>query len=124
MKTHSLMELISYWYVIIHAGVFHTWTPNRKVNASPDFPALAVLPTLQTHTDFNGDGSDRKGSSIHRSWPVNVGPDILRRIVIHNTFDPTDVDSSGSGIRTDQPSERKIKYRSHNRLRKNIYFNI
>lgn len=34
---------------------------------------------------------------------MDVSPDVLWRVIIHDTFDATDVDSSGGCIRADQP---------------------
>lgn len=114
-----------------------TCIPSRKVKARPAFPALAVLPILNKDREartkspsehltiwritYNTDFCKNilqclktlDSSYIHirlmDSSPVDVRPDVLRCVIIHNTFDPVDVDASGSCVCTDQPSERHVR---------------
>lgn len=44
--------------------------------------------------------------------PVDVRPDVLRSVVINDTFNSFDVDSSGRSVSADQPAG-EIKLRSH-----------
>lgn len=37
---------------------------------------------------------------------MNVGPDVLRRVIVDHTFDSADIDASGSCVCADQPAWR------------------
>lgn len=81
------------------------------MKARPAFPALAVLPILNRDTEARRQFHlaafktlDSSHSSLMYSSPVNVRPDVLWCVIIHNTFDPVDVDASGSCVCADQPS--------------------
>lgn len=37
---------------------------------------------------------------------MNVGPDVLRRVIVDHTFDSVDIDASGSCVCADQPAWR------------------
>lgn len=66
-------------------------------------------------TDLVTDGRDGTSGGVSGSSPVDVRPDKLRRVVIHNALDAADVDSSGRRVRADQPTGRKIR---RSRMRK------
>lgn len=87
------------------------------MKARPAFPALAVLPILNTDTETRSllqsklilqslkpFHSSQSRTGLMHSLPVNVRPDVLWRVVIHNTFDPVDVDASCGCVCADQPS--------------------
>lgn len=43
--------------------------------------------------------------TAYEGSPVNVCPDVLWRIIVHNTFDRSDVNASGRCIGANQPSK-------------------
>lgn len=53
--------------------------------------------------------------------PVDVRPDVLRRVVIDDTFDPVDVDASGRCVCADQPAGRCAGLIHCSLEKKNIY---
>lgn len=44
--------------------------------------------------------------NMNRNLPMNVGPDELRCIVVHNTFHPLNINTSGSCVSAYQPVKK------------------
>lgn len=71
------------------------------MKARPTFPALAVLPILSGgRCSVTAQQGEAPPTWTHS--PVDVGPDVLRSVVVHYILDAADVDAPGGRISADQ----------------------